>query len=336
MARHKYDNQIEGQMSLSDLFEPPERLFAVSNIFARARKHMSLAEQKTFVYALSQLKFSEDAKGNTVKLDKKTLAGILGIHSDADHLSVDLFENIKDMPAHSFIEIRRRDLDLYASGLVITSVVSFKNYVRIRFNEDYLGLFTGLTSNYITMWSSDIFGMNSKRSVQFYEFLRQETRPGNLQDANCYCYGLGIQALKEMFDIPKDGKGSYMRENSGFNRSEFEKKVIEPICEDLMKTKMITLVLQEDGKPYKKVKKGNRVSGYDFYWTYSERPAVATAKEVREIQERVDKDPAVLKVAKDIIKGEKKPKQRKKNGFNDFQQREYDFDALEKALLSNK
>lgn len=332
MARHKYDNQIEGQMSLSDLFEPPERLFAVSNIFARARKHMSLAEQKTFVYALSQLKFSEDAKGNVVYLEKKTLAEILGIHSDTNHLSVDLFDEIKSLPEHSLIKIADEDMGFYDSGVMITRVAMLKNRVRIKFEDEYLKLFTGLTKNYITMWSADIFGMNSKRSVQFYEFLRQKT--DTRQEVNCY--GLGIQALKEMFDIPKDGKGSYMRENGGFDRTNFEKYVIEPLCEDLMKTKMITLVLQEDGKPYKKVKKGNRVSGYDFFWTYSARPAVAAAEEVREIQERVDKDPAVLKVAKDIIKGEKKPKQRKKNGFNDFQQREYDFDALEKALLSNK
>ena len=38
------DDQIVGQMSLDDLFQPTDRLFAVSRIFARARKDMSLAD----------------------------------------------------------------------------------------------------------------------------------------------------------------------------------------------------------------------------------------------------------------------------------------------------
>lgn len=329
MPKDNLDSQIEGQMTIADLYKPPERLFAVSRIFARARKSMSLAEQKTFVYALAQFKFTEKPDTNYVRLDKKTLAEIVGIHSDSNHLSVDLFDNIKDMMAHSYIEIRERDLDLYASGFLVTSVVSFKNMVRIRFNEDYLPLFTNLSSGYLTMWSTDIFKMTSKRSVQFYEFLRQET--DTRQTVNHI--GLGIKALKDMFDIPKE---AYMRAKGGFNRSEFEKKVIDPLCEDLAHCKMINLIMQPDGKYYEKVKRGNRVDGYRFYWTFTAHPGVAAAEEVAQIQERVDKDPEVLKVAKDIINGKKKPKEEQsKNRFKNFHERDYDYETLERELLRN-
>jgi hypothetical protein len=135
-----------------------------------------------------------------------------------------------------------------------------------------------------------------------------------------------------MFDIPKEGKGSYMSKEGHFLRTSFEKKVIEPLCADLMRCHMIQLVIQPDGKPYEKVKQGNRVNGYRFYWTFSEHPAVASASEVKQIQERVDKNPEVLKVAKDIITGEKKPK-KKANEFNNFHQREYDYDKLMKDVL---
>lgn len=328
MIKDNLDNQIEGQMSLFDVYEPPERLFAVSRIFARARKEMSLAEQKTFVYALSEMKFTEKPDSNAVRLDKKTLANILGIHSDPDHLSVDLFDNIKDLDAHSRIRIAEKDRDLYADGFIVTSVVSFKNIVRIRFNEDFLPLFTGLTTEYITLWSTDIFKMTSKRSVQFYEYLRQIT-DDRLEVNNI---GLGVKALKEMFDIPKEGKGSYMRLKGGFDRANFEKYVIDPLCDDLQNCKMINLVIQADGKPYEKVKHGNRVDGYRFYWTFSAHPAVASAKETKVIQERVDKNPEILKVAKDIVKGKKKPK---KNDFHNFPEREYDYEKLEKLFSRN-
>ena len=323
----EFDSQIDGQMTIADLYNPKDKLFAVHRIFARAKKEMTLTEQKTFVYALSQFKFTEEAQSNYVRLDKKTLASIVGIHSDPDHLSVDLFDNIKDLTAHSRIEIREKDLDFYASGFVISSVVSFKNFIRIRFNEDFLPLFTNLTKDYITMWSTDIFQMKSRRSVRFYNELRQ------LSDdrVDVHQHGWGIRRLKEMFEIPKDGKGSYMSKEGHFLRTHFEKKVIAPICEDLSHCRMIQLILQPDGKYYEKVKIGNRVDGYRFYWTYTAHPAVATANEVRAIQERVDKNPEVLKVARDILQGGKKPK--KKNQFTDIEQNQYDWDALENELL---
>lgn len=337
MAKSQLDDgQIDGQMSIEDLFEPPARLFAVSRIFARARKDMTLAEQKTFVYALSEFRFTENAKSNYVRLDKKMLANILGIHSDADHLSVDLFDNIKDMAAHSHIEIRERDLDFYASGFLITSVVSFKNIVRIRFNEDYLPLFTGLSKDYITMWSSDIFRMSTKRSVQFYEFLRQET--DTREQVNTI--GLGIKALKELFGIPASGPGSYMRapEKGGFNRPEFEKKVILPLCEDLQKTRMIRLILQPEGMPYRKIKRGNRVLGYEFMWSFTSHPAVADAETVRQLQERVDKNPELLKIANDLANGadrisSKKRSRSSADTFNNFAHSGNDWDELALQIM---
>ena len=303
MAKDNFDNQIEGQLSITDIFSPSDRLFAVSRIFARARKEMSLAEQKTFVYALSELKFTEEPKSNIVYLNKKTLAQIVGVDSDTDHISFDLYRKVKELPRHSYIEIVDEDKGFYDSGLIVTKVTFFKNRVRIKLEEEYLPLFTGLSTNYITMWSGDIFQMSSIRSVQFYEYLRQIT--DTREEINSV--GLGVKALKEMFDIPKDGKGSYMRPNGGgFNRSEFEKKVIEPLCDDLRNCRMINLVVQPDGKLYEKVKRGNRVDGYRFYWTISEHPAVATAAEVKKAQQRVDRNPEVLKVVKDILNGDKK------------------------------
>ena len=329
MKRLEFDTELEGQIAIEDLYELPERLFAVSKVFARARKEMSLAEQKTFVYALSQLKFKEEAQSNVIHLDKKTLANIIGVHSDPNHLSQDLFDEIKDISKHSYIQIADKDLDFYDSGIMITRLTFFRNKVRLKFEDEYLKLFTGLEGNYLTMWSLDVFKMTSKRSVQFYEYLRQMT---DTREKDHYC-GLGIRALKELFDIPKDGPGSYMRDKGGFDRANFERFVIDPLCEDLAKTKMIQLIVQPDGKYYEKVKEGSRVKGYVFRWNFTERPAVASADEVRHIQDRVDKDPQILKVAKDIIDGTPKKEPKPKNAFTCIDQHEYDFEALEKALL---
>ena len=50
----------------------------------------------------------------------------------------------------------------------------------------------------------------------------------------------------------------------------------------------------------------------------------------------MDKDPRVLKVAKDIIEGEKrKNRTGAGNQFNNFEQNSYDFDQLEREILDN-
>lgn len=331
--KDSFDREIEGQMDISDLYNPDERLIAVSRIFARARKEMSLAEQKTFVYALSELKFKENPKTSFVYLDKKKLAAITGINTDSNHLSFDLNKQIKELPIHSFIEISKEDKELFDSGTVITRVTMLKNRVRIKFEEEYLQLFTGLSANYITMWTGDIFKMTTKRAVQLYEYLRQNTDTRKQEND----IGLGVKSLKEILNIPKEGKGSYIRGKDGFDRANFERYVIDPLCADIAKCKMITLIMQPDGKYYEKVKRGNRVLGYRFHWTFSAYPKVASAAEVKQLQERVDKNPQVLKVAKDIVKGEKKKEtQPRKTRFHNFQERHNDYDAIERQFLQRQ
>ena len=345
VSRHNsFDNETDGQLTIADYFDPPERMVAVSNIFARARKQMSLAEQKTFVLALSQLEWTKapEEQSNIVHLNNKTLQSILGYQSDSTDISQHIWDAIKMLSPHSYIEIADKDRGFYTSGAVVATITKRRgtNYVRVKFEEDYFSLFTGLGNRYITMWSADIFRMTRKRSVQFYELLRQMSFDKYAVASNVYSFGWGIKALKEMFDIPKEGKGSYTDNSGHFDRYNFEKYVIDPICDDLAKCQMIQLIIQSNGKAYEKVKKGNRVQGYRFYWTLTQRPGVADAHEVKKIADRVDKNPQVLKVAKDLLKSKKSSKRKtgkeNMNRFNNFQQRDYDFKSLEKALIKKQ
>lgn len=72
---------------------------------------------------------------------------------------------------------------------------------------------------------------------------------------------------------------------------------------------------------------------------------MATATEVHEIQQRVDKNPKVLKITKNILDGEKRQYQpdgsvagtkarQKTNQFTQMQNNEYDFEALEAELTA--
>lgn len=319
------------QIELEEYFngEIKGNLFAVSRIFAEARKQMTLSEYKMFAYALTSVKW-KDKCPDIIYLDKKEIAQIVGItESDASDLSQHLKRSVGDLAKHSYLEFSDKASGAWANGFFVTSIAFFKNRIRIRMNQDYLPLFGELERGYITMWSGDIFKMRSERAVKFYEVLRENSDTRKEMQTGT----ISIRFLKELFGIPKDGKGSYMYKGH-FRRPEFEKRVIDAICEDLANTEMIQLILQPNGKYYEKVKRGNRVIAYKLFWTISSHPRVASAAEVKEIQEKVDADAQVLKVAKDIVKGKKNTKKDGTKFNTNFQQRDYDYNALEAALLA--
>ena len=293
--------------------QPPEGLIAVSKVFARAKKTMSLNEIKMLYYALSQVRFKEDPpEDNLIILDKKVLASVLRLNSDINHLSQDLLDEIRNLNEHSLIKIDKGDLDFYADGHVVNNVKSHRNIFTIELSSQFISLFAPLAKDYITLWSTDIFGMHSIRSVLMYEHLRLLTRSSGENEAVLY-----VKTIKELFGIPKDGTGSYMKKGGNFDRYNFEKFVLNPVCEDLKACKMLTLITQ-DNSDYTRVKTGAYVTGYRIRWCYSSHPAVATATEAMEITKASGQ---VLKVAKDLLTASQKPKSTKKGSFNDYNQR---------------
>ena len=163
------DYECDNQMSIYDYLENPEidnSLIAVSKVFASAIKQMNLAEWKTFVMALTHIKWTEQNK-RFVRLDKKDLAEIVGVNSDTDHLSQNLKRAIGDLPSHSMLKFENGED--WINGCFITQIACFKNIVRVKFEEDYMPLFEELNKekNYITMWADDLFKMSSERSILF-------------------------------------------------------------------------------------------------------------------------------------------------------------------------
>ncbi len=287
MAMNYTDEEFH-QMTIEECFqeEVTPNLFGVSMIFTEARRNMTLSEYKAFALALSHHDWTQPCP-DTLYMDKKEVAKAIGINSDIDHLSVDLMRSIGDMPKNSFIKFAGRDKDIYVNGCFVITIASFRNRVRIRLNPDYLGLFgclDGKESRYITMWSGDIFKINSERAILFYELLRENSDTREDQNEGT----VSIKKFKEMFDIPKEGKGSYMTTSGHFARTHFEKYVIDPLCEELAKTEMITLLLNAEGKYYEKVKHGNRVIAYKFHWTIKDPKAQIEGKEPEEVIEEAE------------------------------------------------
>lgn len=280
-----YTDEEYHQMTMEELFkvEVKPNLFAVSRIFAEAHKQMNVYEYKAFTLGLSRIDWTQPCP-DTIYLDKKELVSVLGINPDTDHASQEIWKLLHDMPKHSFIEFSEKG-KYSISGNFVRTIAKFKNVVRIRVEDEFFGCFGNLdgkkeVSKYITMWSADIYSMRSERSVLFYELLRDNSDTRLTINSGT----VGIKKFKEMFNIPKEGKGSYMRDKGGFDRTQFEKRIIDPICEDLAKTEMIRLHLTPEGKYYEKVKQGNRVMGYKFYWSIQDPKPKLEEPEPEEVE----------------------------------------------------
>ena len=305
-----YTDEDYHQVTMDELFEIEVKpsLFAVSRIFADCRKQMNVKEFKTLAFALSHIDWTA-ACPDTLYCDKKKLAKAVGVNSDEDHLSVDLNDEIGEMPSHSFLRFKDKDKGIYDNGNFVRRITFFKNVVRIRLEDEYLKLFGGLDKGYITMWSGDIYKMSSERSVLLYELLRHNSdtrQPFNVGT-------ISVRKFKEMYNIPKE---AYTEKNGHFKRTTFEQRVIDPACEDLAKTEMIKLMIQEDGKYYEKVKRGGRVVAYRLFWTISDPKPQIEEKEAED----------------DIILNPVEPQELWKSALEDFEFSKEELEAIGSRL----
>lgn len=243
-----------------------KNLIAVSKVFARAQKQMNAAEFKTFIAALTKIKFTGSNNSNIVTLDKRKLAKLCGFESDNDHLTSDFKRAIVKLPSNSFVRFSIKDTGEWVNGVMIDQIGYVRGQIIVRFNHDYMPLFEGLIDNFITLLPSDIFQMKSSRTIVFYENLRlsADTRKSVCTKT------FSIDYLKELFDIPNTDKGSYVNKEGKLDVGNFEKTVIQPLISDMEHCKMIKLIMNHNGKYYEKIKEYGKVVGFSFTWKVQE------------------------------------------------------------------
>lgn len=286
-----YTDEDYHQLTIEEMFEPEERpnLFGVSILFAEARKQMSIAEYKAFAFLLSRHDWTQPCP-IYLFCSKQDMAQALGIKSDdPDHMSENLMRMIGRMHTHCSLEFKNKAKGIYNNGCFITNVITDRKVFGIKFNDSFVGLFgslNGIDNRYITMLTTDVLKLSSLRAVLFYEFLRSNS--DTRLDVNTGI--VGIRKLKELFEIPKDGPGSYMTQGGHFKRTHFEEYVINPACAELVNTEMIKLLLTPDGSYYTKVYRGKYVIGYQFTWEFHQdvKPRLEAQDQAQELPSSAD------------------------------------------------
>lgn len=273
-----------GENSLKD------QMVAMGTLLAKAHKALSKTEYKLLIMCLTKINWSKTENKNEVELDKKEISEILGIAQDSS-MSAELRKMFMELMKHSMISWEDpTDKEIYEDGFLITNRRSTRGSIVVKFNPDYMPLLENLLKDkdFITIWANDIYNFDSKYSYLLFEELRLHC---DTTKTNYRVYS--TRQLKELFGIPKDGKGSYMHDVpnkktgekvSTFDRSNFEKYVLDVAIKEINEGQMVQILpsLESKGKCYIKVKKNGYIVGYQF--KYYVRTKVVDAIECNDEQ----------------------------------------------------
>lgn len=251
------------------------RMVAVGKALMRASKDMSMTEYKVLMMALTKMNWAKGDQTNVVELDKIEVCEVLRLNYDGSDRSRELRKIFQALVKHSFVEMDGEDKEEWDDGFLLTRMRSTRGSILLYFGEQFMPLLTDLMKDkdFVTIWANDIYKFNSVYSYLLFEELRLHS---DTSKTNWRTYS--TKQLKELFGIPKDGKGSYMHYSKKdgkevFDRSNFEKYVLDMAIEEINKGQMVKILPIPDsaeakkGKCYEKVKRNGYVAGYMFkYW----------------------------------------------------------------------
>lgn len=307
-----------------------DRLFAISKAFARSKDGMTMTEKKLCCVYLSKLEWKNLKNEREIWVDKSEIMEALGSEIDADHQSYYLRQLAQNMVHHSEMHFQGSDRNEWEDIPLFTNRKSTKNKLMIKLNEDAMPHLENLSCDYITLFLGDILHfpntIEGKRAYKLYEYLRLNS---DSRRRECETI-LTTKKIKELFDIPFAGEGSYIRKDGSFDRKNFERYVIEPVLKILANCSHV--VLFDFGKDqkgerllYNKIKKHGMVEGYELMYSINMTCKKIKPKTIIAMKE----SPQVTKVAQDIMNGEKKPRKK-----TDIEKSDCDFEELEKRLLA--
>ena len=170
----------------------------------------------------------------------------------------------------------------------------------IQVNPDFRFVLNALDKNFTRFELSEFTGLNGRYPKQLYRLLKQFRSTG--------VFRISLQDLREKMDIPET-----------YDIRDIREKVLKPAIKDISP-------YFEDLKfeAKKEKRRGNPVTGYEF--TFKKE----TVKNIKDDVAGSSKE----KIKKTSNKKGNKDSGKKKGTFYEFEQRDYDYDEIERQLLN--
>lgn len=229
------------------------QIIAMSNTLAEKSTRFTAAQQRLFYVSLASLKRGINAN-NEVEIDKEELFEYL--HITNSHRHADLRKSVVKLMQSSFVQFGTDEE--FCDGFLIVGARTTRKKVYIGFNTYFLPLIQELADNYVRLLDDDVTSFDSKFSMMLYQNLLKDK--WMLTNPDFYGIPYSTKKLKSIFGLSKD---DYMRKNETFDRKNFEKKTINKAVEEINEKSKCIVKLR-----YEKIKKGNRIQAYEFYFDY--------------------------------------------------------------------
>jgi len=169
----------------------------------------------------------------------------------------------------------------------------------VRVNIDFQYLLNELAKNFTLFELQEFVQLESKYSKNLYRLLKQYRRTGT--------YTVEANKFRELMDCPKSYANMYfMRDCVGVAVKELSHGYFEDLKVEPIRAK----------------KRGAPIIAYTF--TFQKSKQIPGQQRIDDYQEPAPETPAPAP---------KRQPKKKENSFNNFPQRDYDFDELEKRLL---
>lgn len=232
------------------------QIIAMSNTLAEKSTRFNAAQQRLFYISLAALKRGINAN-NEVEIDKEELFEYL--HITNSHRHADLRKSVVKLMQSSFVQFGTDEE--FCDGFLIVRARTTRKKVYIGFDAYFLPLIQELADNYVRLLDDDVISFNSKFSMMLYQNLLKDK--WMLTSPDFYGIPYSTKKLKAIFGMSKDDYMSTKKGKPSFNRTLFERRTIDIAVEEINEKSKCIVNLR-----YEKIKKGNRIMAYDFYFDY--------------------------------------------------------------------
>lgn len=232
------------------------QIIAMSNTLAEKSTRFNAAQQRLFYISLAALKRGINAN-NEVEIDKEELFEYL--HITNSHRHADLRKSVVKLMQSSFVQFGTDEE--FCDGFLIVRARTTRKKVYIGFDAYFLPLIQELADNYVRLLDDDVISFNSKFSMMLYQNLLKDK--WMLTSPDFYGIPYSTKKLKAIFGLSKDDYMSTKKGKPSFNRTLFERRTIDIAVEEINEKSKCIVNLR-----YEKIKKGNRIMAYDFYFDY--------------------------------------------------------------------
>lgn len=229
------------------------QIIAMSNTLAEKSTRFTAAQQRLFYISLASLKRGINAN-NEVEIDKEELFEYL--HITNSHRHADLRKSVVKLMQSSFVQFGTDEE--FCDGFLIVRARTTRKKVYIGFDAYFLPLIQELADNYVRLLDDDVTSFDSKFSMMLYQNLLKDK--WMLTNPDFYGIPYSTKKLKMIFGLSKD---AYMRKNETFDRKNFERYTVNKAVKEINEKSKCIVKLR-----YEKIKKGNRIVAYEFYFDY--------------------------------------------------------------------